>query len=47
MRAEGHAVESTVRVLCEQGVKISARAYRAWTKPRIADVEYAAAGWVV
>lgn len=36
MRAEGHAVESIVRVLQEQGVKIAARTYRAWTKPRIA-----------
>jgi putative transposase len=36
MRAEGHAVESIIRVLREQGVKIAARTYRAWTKPRIA-----------
>lgn len=36
MRAEGHAVESIVRVLQEQGVKIAARTYRAWHKPRIA-----------
>ena len=28
MRAEGHAVESIVRVLREQGVKIAARTYR-------------------
>ncbi|GAA4825456.1 IS3 family transposase [Tomitella cavernea] len=36
MRAEGHAVESIVRVLREQGVKIAARTYRAWAEPRIA-----------
>ena len=36
MRAEGHAVESIIRVLREQGVKIAARTYRAWTKPRVA-----------
>lgn len=30
MRAEGHAVESIIRVLREQGVKIAARTYRAW-----------------
>ncbi len=30
MRAEGHAVESIIRVLHEQGVKIAARTYRAW-----------------
>ena len=35
MRAEGHAVESIVRVLREQGVKIAARTYRAWRRPRI------------
>jgi transposase InsO family protein len=29
MRAEGHAVESIIRVLREQGVKIAARTYRA------------------
>lgn len=29
MRAEGHAVESIIRVLREQGVKITARTYRA------------------
>ena len=36
MRAEGHAVESTVRVLREQGVRVAARTYRAWRRPRIA-----------
>ena len=36
MRAEGHAVESIIRVLQEQDVRIAARTYRAWTKPRIA-----------
>lgn len=30
MRAKGHAVESIIRVLREQGVKIAARTYRAW-----------------
>lgn len=35
MRAEGHAVESIIRVLREQGVKIAARTYRAWHKPCI------------
>jgi len=30
MRSEGHAVESIVRVLREQGVKIAARTYRVW-----------------
>ena len=35
MRSEGHAVESIIRVLREQGVKIAARTYRAWRKPRI------------
>ena len=32
MRAEGHAVESIIRVLREQGVKIAARTYRAWRR---------------
>lgn len=36
MRAEGHVVESVVRVLREQGVKIAARTYRAWRRPRLA-----------
>ena len=30
MRAEGHAVESTCRVLREQGCPVAARTYRAW-----------------
>ncbi len=30
MRAEGHAGESIIRVLREQGVKIAARTYRSW-----------------
>lgn len=30
MRAEGHAVESIIRVLREQGCQIAARTYRAW-----------------
>ena len=29
MRAEGHAVETIIRVLREQGVTITARTYRA------------------
>jgi transposase InsO family protein len=36
LRAEGHAVESIIRVLREQGVKIAARTYRAWRQGRIA-----------
>ena len=36
VRAQGHAVESIVRVLREQVVKIAARAYRAWRKGRVA-----------
>ena len=36
MRAEGYAVESIIRVLREQGVKIAARTYRSWAKPRVA-----------
>jgi hypothetical protein len=36
MRAEGLAVESTVRVLREQGVKVAARTYRAWRQCRVA-----------
>ena len=35
MRSEGHAVESIIRVLREQGVKIAARTYRAWRQGRI------------
>ena len=30
MRAEGHAVESTCRVLREQGCQVATRTYRAW-----------------
>lgn len=30
MRAKGHAVESTCRVLTEHGCKVAARTYRAW-----------------
>lgn len=37
MRAEGHAVESIIRVLREQGVKIAARTYRAWRGGAVAD----------
>ena len=36
MRAEGHAVESIIRVLREQGVKVAARTYRAWRQGRVA-----------
>jgi len=35
MRSEGHAVESIVRVLREQGVKVAARTYRAWRQGRV------------
>ena len=35
MRAQGHAVESILRVLQQQGVKIAARTYRAWKQGRI------------
>ena len=34
MRAEGHAVESTCRVLREQGCQVAARTYRAWRTRR-------------
>jgi len=34
MRAEGHAVESTCRVLREQGLQVAARTYRAWRAGR-------------
>jgi putative transposase len=34
MRAEGHAVESTCRVLREQGCPVAARTYRAWKRGR-------------
>ena len=33
MRSEGHAVESTCRVLREQGCPVAARTYRAWKSP--------------
>lgn len=56
MRAEGHAVESIIRVLREQGVKIAARTYRAHrqgvvaprtiTDARVQDAVRAAA-WAV
>jgi putative transposase len=32
MRSAGHAVESTCRVLCEQGCQVAARTYRAWRR---------------
>ena len=35
MRAQGHAVESIVGVLREQGVKVAARTYRAWRQGRV------------
>ena len=34
MRAEGHAVESTCRVLREQGCPVAARTYRSWRASR-------------
>jgi putative transposase len=34
LRAEGYAVESICRVLCEQGCPIAARTYRAWRAAR-------------
>ncbi|TDT34565.1 transposase InsO family protein [Naumannella halotolerans] len=37
MRAQGHAVESTLRVLREQGVKVAARTYRTWRRPCISS----------
>jgi putative transposase len=36
-RDQGFAVESVIRVLREQGVKIAARTYRDWKRGRIAD----------
>ena len=33
MRAEGHAVESICRVLCEQGCQVAARTYGSWSQP--------------
>ena len=35
MRAEGRAVESTCRVLREQGCPVAARTYRAWKRGRL------------
>lgn len=35
-RSQGRSVESVLRVLRQQGVKIAARTYRSWRKPRIA-----------
>ena len=39
MRAKGHAVESTCRVLSEHGCTVAARTYRSWTQPtrRVAE----------
>jgi putative transposase len=37
MRAQGHAVESTCRVLREQGLQVAARTYRAWRATQPAD----------
>ena len=34
MRAAGHAVESTCRVLSSQGCQVAARTYRAWKQTR-------------
>jgi transposase InsO family protein len=39
MRAEGHAVESTCRVLREQGCQVAARTYRSWKQPDRAVAE--------
>jgi len=36
MRAEGHAVESSCRVLREQGCQVAARTYRAWRRGVVA-----------
>lgn len=33
MRAEGFAVESVCRILCEQGCQVAARTYREWSQP--------------
>lgn len=35
MRSAGHAVESIIRVLREQGVKVAARTYRSWRQGRV------------
>lgn len=34
MRAQGHAVESTCRVLTEHGCRVAARTYRSWRRTR-------------
>lgn len=39
MRAQGYAVESICRVLCEQGCQIAARTYRSWKQPTRAVAE--------
>jgi putative transposase len=36
-RDQGLTVESVIRVLREQGVKIAARTYRDWKSGRVAD----------
>lgn len=36
MRSKGYTVESIIRVLREQGVKIATRTYRAWATSRTA-----------
>src|SRR4029453_12810379 len=33
MRAQGHTVESTCRVLSEHGCTVAARTYRSWKQP--------------
>jgi putative transposase len=33
MRSQGHAVESTCRVLSEHGCQVAARTYRSWKQP--------------
>jgi len=35
VRTQGHAVESTCRVLREQGCQVAARTYRAWRRGRL------------
>lgn len=37
MRTQGHAVESVIRVLREQGVEIAARTYRSWRRGRVSS----------
>jgi hypothetical protein len=44
MRDEGHAVESTCRVLREQGCPVAARTYRAWKRGPGQLVHHADAG---